>query len=111
MGETLICQRKKTQILQGSSSEFGSLVAGARLRIGNLKPLPVWIDHPSTDRVLGQFCHAKEAKLVQQVGPVDLDRLDADAELLVNLPVRAPFGNQLQHVSLAGGQSLETVRP
>ena len=72
MGETLIFQTKKTQILQGSFSELGPVVAGAGLRTGNPKPLPVWIDHRCADRVLGQFRLVVEAKLVQHVGPVGL---------------------------------------
>ena len=71
--------------------------------------LLIWANGSPANGVLGQFCRAVEVKLIHQMGPMRLDRLDADVQHLANFAIGLPLGNQLQHLPLAGGQPVIVV--
>lgn len=64
---------------------------------------------PALPRDRGGLGPAGGAELGQDVGHVHADRFSADEQLLADLSVRAPLGNESQHLLLARSQARRTV--
>ena len=62
------------------------------------------LDQPGPDRVARQLRPVPHPELGQDVGPVTLDRLEADRERLRDLVRRVPLGDELDDLVLARGE-------